>query len=77
MLVSYPKAAYVEAVKLAEYLAEAECEKLRTDFWNAQIGGFFAGLRCCLEPEAIRVIIMAHDEALEKFRAECKVSEHG
>ena len=65
-LVSYPKAAHDEAVKMAERLANDEPHM--ADWWTAEIGGFFTGLRCCLPSEAVGLLVMVHDEALKHFR---------
>jgi hypothetical protein len=65
-LIQYPQAAYDRAVELARRLAEAKPHMV--DYWEAEICGFFTGLRCCLPSAAVGIIVMVHDDALECFR---------
>ncbi len=64
--VAYPQAAYEKAIEMAEQLANAE--PLMEDLYTAETGGFFAGLRCCLPSEAVGLLVMVHDDALEHFQ---------
>ena len=61
--VSYPKAAHQKAIELAESIANPGPHM--ADWYEAETAGFFRGLRCCLPSEAVGLIVMAHDEALE------------
>ena len=77
-LISYPKAAHDKAVDYAKQLADieaassisADLQQHRDNWITAEIGGFFRGLGCCLPSEAVGIIVMAHDDALESFRNE-------
>ncbi len=65
-IISYPAKAHDKAIALAGDLANAEPHMV--DWHTAKIGGFFSGLRCCLPSEAVGLLIMAHDDALEHLR---------
>jgi len=68
-LITIPSKAHDKAVKLAKTLADAERSSPdMVDLHTSEINGFFDGLRCCLPSEAVGMIVIAYDDALEKFR---------
>ena len=65
-VVAYPAATHEKALELAELLAEAPAHMV--DYWETLIAGFWDGLRTCLPSEAVGLLIVAHEEAVESIR---------
>ncbi len=65
-VITIPTAAMTKAKELARQVANAS--PAMKDWYTAECGGFFEGLRCCLPSEAVGMVVMEHDDWLEEFR---------